>query len=258
MNYQRIYNQIIERAKIRKLACYKERHHIIPKCLGGLDDKENLVELTAREHFICHRLLVLIHPNESKLKYALWMMNTKSGNQQRYEITSRVYEKLKSEYVSFLKGKKNPKAGNRTIRTDEQREHQSRVMKGREVSKETRQKLREVNTGRVRTQETCKKLSEALKGHIPWSKGKHMSEETKQKLREINTGKKLSDEIIRSRGTQVEIECKVCKKTFIITRSRVSTCKYCSKECMAIDYRNNKPSEETKKKMSISQKARFA
>ena len=51
MDYQKIYDQIIERAKNRQLEGYKEKHHIIPKCVGGTNDKENLVELTAREHF---------------------------------------------------------------------------------------------------------------------------------------------------------------------------------------------------------------
>jgi hypothetical protein len=57
MNYERIYNQIIERAKNRKLIGYKERHHIIPKCMGGNNNELNLVELTAREHFLCHWLI---------------------------------------------------------------------------------------------------------------------------------------------------------------------------------------------------------
>ena len=52
MNYQKIYNQIIERAKNRQLEGYKEKHHIIPRCLNGNNDKENLVKLTAREHFL--------------------------------------------------------------------------------------------------------------------------------------------------------------------------------------------------------------
>jgi hypothetical protein len=75
MNYQKIYDQIIKQAKTRKLDGYKEKHHIIPKCIGGLDTKENLVELTAREHFICHRLLCKIYPDNLKLKYALDLMN---------------------------------------------------------------------------------------------------------------------------------------------------------------------------------------
>jgi hypothetical protein len=56
--YTRTYYQIIARAKSRiKPDCYTERHHIIPKSIGGTNDSENLVFLTAREHFICHKLL---------------------------------------------------------------------------------------------------------------------------------------------------------------------------------------------------------
>lgn len=39
---------------------YFETHHIVPKSLGGTDDKNNLVNLTAREHYIAHLLLVKI------------------------------------------------------------------------------------------------------------------------------------------------------------------------------------------------------
>jgi len=51
MDYQNIYSQIIERAKNHQLEGYKEKHHIIPKCMGGTDEKENIAELTAKEHF---------------------------------------------------------------------------------------------------------------------------------------------------------------------------------------------------------------
>ena len=74
MDYQKIYNQIIERAKNRILECYKEKHHIVPKCLGGDNNENNLVELTAREHFLCHMLLCEIYPNENKLKHVLFLM----------------------------------------------------------------------------------------------------------------------------------------------------------------------------------------
>ena len=52
MNYKRIHNNIIERAKNRTLKGYKERHHIVPRCMGGTDEPENLVELTPEEHFV--------------------------------------------------------------------------------------------------------------------------------------------------------------------------------------------------------------
>ena len=36
---------------------YHERHHIIPRCLGGGNEEENLIDLFAKEHFIAHKLL---------------------------------------------------------------------------------------------------------------------------------------------------------------------------------------------------------
>jgi hypothetical protein len=111
MNYQNIYNQIIERAKDRKLKGYKEKHHIIPKCLGGNNTKENLVELTAREHFLCHRLLCEIYPNNNKLIWALWLMaigKKKPKNQEPYKISSREYERVKLIFVNKQKQKKVP------------------------------------------------------------------------------------------------------------------------------------------------------
>lgn len=96
MNYQRIYDQIINRAKERKLEGYKEIHHIIPKCLGGSNDESNLAELTAREHFLCHHLLTKIHPGNNKIFFAFWAMCTlKTKQQERYTPSSKLYEEIK-------------------------------------------------------------------------------------------------------------------------------------------------------------------
>lgn len=98
MNYQAIYNRIIDRAKSRQLDCYTERHHVTPKCLGGSNTKSNLVQLTAREHFICHLLLVEMYPDNSKLQFAAWAManQTQNKNQERgYRVSARLYERLK-------------------------------------------------------------------------------------------------------------------------------------------------------------------
>ena len=75
MNYKRIYKQIVKRAKLRQLEGYKEKHHIKPKCLGGSDSKRNIVELTAKEHLLCHKLLVEIYPKNQKLLQSLWLMS---------------------------------------------------------------------------------------------------------------------------------------------------------------------------------------
>ena len=62
MNYKKIYNALIERAQNRIIDGYAEKHHIIPRCMNGTDDKENIVELTPEEHFVAHQLLVKILP----------------------------------------------------------------------------------------------------------------------------------------------------------------------------------------------------
>jgi hypothetical protein len=99
--YTTWYNNIIQRAKTRQLIGYKERHHIIPKSLGGSNRKENLVELTAREHFVCHWLLTKMvdSPYKEKMIYAAWTMaNLENQNQQRYKINGRIYESLRQEF----------------------------------------------------------------------------------------------------------------------------------------------------------------
>jgi hypothetical protein len=103
MNYRKIYTQLIERAKNRTLAGYKETHHIIPKCMNGSNKRENLVELTAREHFLAHWLLCEIYPNSADLKYAFWAMCRSSNNQQRYKPSSRIYEYAKLQMLEVWK-----------------------------------------------------------------------------------------------------------------------------------------------------------
>lgn len=74
--YQRWHDQIIDRARHRTLDPYKERHHIRPRSLGGSDDPDNLVDLTYREHFLVHWLLIrLLSGYERRLMlYALHCM----------------------------------------------------------------------------------------------------------------------------------------------------------------------------------------
>lgn len=74
MNYKKIYDSLIERGLSNHRDCYTESHHILPRCLGGKDNKSNLVDLTPEEHYVAHQLLVKIHPNEPGLKIAAAMM----------------------------------------------------------------------------------------------------------------------------------------------------------------------------------------
>lgn len=65
MDYQKIYNALIEKRKLNPATKqefgYVEVHHIVPRCIGGGDEDENLVALTYREHIFAHKLLAKIH-----------------------------------------------------------------------------------------------------------------------------------------------------------------------------------------------------
>lgn len=79
MNLQKIYDSIIERGLLRglnkkKLNGYFEKHHIVPKCVGGKDEKSNYVLLTAKEHYICHMILPYLYPNANGLWVAVHRM----------------------------------------------------------------------------------------------------------------------------------------------------------------------------------------
>ena len=110
MDYKAIYYKIIKNAKKEtengnRSIGYFEKHHILPKSLGGTNDKENLVKLTAREHFICHWLLVKMFNKgtieRNKMLCALWRMQCISKNHKRY-INSRIYEKLRIEFADAV------------------------------------------------------------------------------------------------------------------------------------------------------------
>ena len=132
MDYQKIYNQIINRAKTRQLEGYVERHHIIPKCMGGID-KDNIVRLTAREHFLCHLLLCEIYPDNTNLSRALFLMSTNKNKKQyqRYKVSSRMYEYLKQTFINHATGLSKPDGFGEKI---------SPLLKKRNIDWETRNK----------------------------------------------------------------------------------------------------------------------
>ena len=74
MKYLGHYDRLIQRAQSRSLDGYKEKHHIVPRCMGGSNDPSNLVDLTAEEHFVAHQLLVKIYPNIKGLAFACLKM----------------------------------------------------------------------------------------------------------------------------------------------------------------------------------------
>ena len=124
MNYQKIYDRLIQKRLdnlITKEQCYCETHHILPRCLGGSDDKSNLVNLTAREHFVAHKLLshiaIIKYGNTSiqyiQLFYARFLMSVKLCiNSREFDILRREQGRLNKIRFS---GKNNPMYGSHRI-----------------------------------------------------------------------------------------------------------------------------------------------
>jgi hypothetical protein len=111
MNYQKLYDQIIQNAikqnRVKNNFEYYESHHILPRCLGGIDNKENKVFLTFREHFICHWLLCKIYKNDKvnyyKLATAFRRMCSKNIFQKR-DVLSKHYAITKMHERNAKKG----------------------------------------------------------------------------------------------------------------------------------------------------------
>lgn len=167
MNYERHYNLLIERARGRVLGnIYVEKHHVIPSCLGGSDDADNIVNLLPEEHHLAHQLLVKMHPQESKLYYAAIMMTVSSGwiyrNNKAYSWIRRKVSEDRRVRQTGLKHSESSK------------QLRSAKLKGKPLSDSTKQKLKDA---------WVRRRSE-----------KPMTEDTKQKLRAASTGKTHSVE----------------------------------------------------------------
>ncbi len=100
MNYKKIYEELIDFRKNNPANGYSENHHILPRSLCGSDDSQNMVRLSAREHFVAHLLLTRIYnegPNHHKMIKAFVMMLCHSTTHQRYS-PSRRYEILRKKF----------------------------------------------------------------------------------------------------------------------------------------------------------------
>jgi len=181
MNYNAIYNDIIERAKsenrIKHEKHYNENHHIIPRCVGGTDDKENIVLLTAREHYICHKLLTYIYNGNRKIACAFHRMTF--SKKLNYRISSRDYayakelyhiipmpEETRKKIKDSLSGEKNPMFGksptNKGIKlTEEQLNKRKNII----VSEETKEKMRNSHTGKYKSDKTKQKIAKKMLGN---------------------------------------------------------------------------------------------
>jgi len=178
-----------------RFACgneYHERYHIIPKCMDGTDEKNNLIDLYAREHFVAHKLLALENPKNEKLVGA-WhaMAFLKNDSHQRYELTPEEFEEARKAHSLAMSGENNPNYG----LTGE-----NHYLYGKKHTDETLQKMSELKYGennpfygKQHSNDSRKKMSDAQKKRFENPEnhpmyGKHLSEETKNRLSEVFSG----------------------------------------------------------------------
>lgn len=147
MDYNRIYQNLVA-PKDRCLEV-KETHHILPKSLGGTDDTDNLVDLTPKEHYIAHRLLVKITEGEDrqKMAFALWRMTNKgeATNAHAYEKVRKEYREALSEYRTGKKFGKHSEEAREKARLRALGENNN--MYGKKHTDESRQKMSEALKG---------------------------------------------------------------------------------------------------------------
>ena len=174
MDYQKIYNQIIERAQEQhSVRCsqkkakttYYENHHIIPKCLGGSNLKSNLVMLSVKEHRVSHACLHFINPSHSGL--ALAYIKMYYGNRWQHRDTKiplRLYESARTLAYDTCRNKRLGKTYEEIMgpkKAIAKRIQHSKAMTGRRKTEDTILKLKQ-----PKPKGFGKKVSQALKGRI--------------------------------------------------------------------------------------------
>jgi len=197
MNYKRLYNNIVTTAQLQERECYTEKHHIVPRSLGGADTEDNLVRLTPREHFICHWLLTKFTTgiNKRKMIKALSFMRSESTYQKRYttKITARVYENLRKEHARIISEQNTGR-----VQPRHEKENQITAMTGRKrpaFSKEWRENLSKASSGENNSMYGKTHSASAKKIMSEKAKGRKQSAETIAKKADAIRGSKREKQL---------------------------------------------------------------
>lgn len=103
LKYLHRYVKFIKKCESLSKSGYTERHHIIPKSLGGNNSEDNMLRLTAAQHFGAHILLAKATNSPKMIKALHKMMHSRTGDVKRdYNISSRLYEYLKERHAKIV------------------------------------------------------------------------------------------------------------------------------------------------------------
>lgn len=179
MDSSKLYDKIITKAKSENRLrgdVYYESHHILPKCLGGTNTKDNLVLLTAKEHFVCHKLLCKIYTTVPALQFAFWAMCNQKREGRAYRVGSRDYEEAKKNFQKLSSALHLGKVETEETRRKKARPGKLNGMFGKKHTQEAKDAVAKANTGRIDSKETTQKRKESA-----LSRPRH-SIETRQKI----------------------------------------------------------------------------
>ena len=131
------YEKFIESRKRRVIpeGTYTENHHINPRSWGGEDSNDNLIRLTAREHFIAHKMLYRESKDKS-MAHAfrfICFTNLQSG----FKITSR---DLKMAHLC-ASGENNPMYGSDFWKTLDEERHLDIINRNRQTNIDVRSQM---------------------------------------------------------------------------------------------------------------------
>jgi hypothetical protein len=172
LQYSR-YLRLIEYAKLYPSEGRVEKHHIVPRSMGGSNKKDNLVALSLRLHFLAHWLLWKAYKN-AKMANAFWTMACCNGS----KLNSKTYAMVRNLAADAISKSRRGKTT-----SDKQKQVVSKLMSGRIVSPETCQRISEAKRGKKQSPEHTAKLSASRIGN-------KASAETKLKMSLAKKGKK--------------------------------------------------------------------
>lgn len=159
MTYEEFIQNILDTRGRFNCDGYKERHHIIPKCMGGTNDENNLIDLYGREHYEAHKLLAEENPDNNALTFAFWMMA--HINREKHCCSAEEYEEARGLFTNRIRGERHHNYGKRP-------------------SKETRRKLSEAHRGE----------KNHMYGKPGIWRGKRIPEKTRKKMSLANNNKR--------------------------------------------------------------------
>lgn len=218
MDYERIYREFIADRKGKpKPDGYTERHHILPRSLGGGNEPENLIDLTAEDHFFAHLLLARVHGGgmwhalnvmangpqvggrDSSVRYAA--MRRRWYGIAKREFAAAHSKRMKGRFIGAdhpMFGKPcSPLAleklrarisdGFNPMASEEARKKVGDANRGKTISPETRALISRSKLGKKMSEAGRRAISEGKKGlkHHP---------ETTAKIAAANRGKKRTPE----------------------------------------------------------------